>query len=239
MVYLIDETRDGFLTGFFAAWGDEEAVLAPIGTQLPLGQEAVEVKADHQRAARALARFRELDGGCVRELDRLLRCGDEGRIFIAFRYFRLIAKRGGPVRGMLARPEVLAAENALRRVAHELDRMKGFVRFQECASGALYAPLSPDNDIVDILARHFQKRLSEYPFVLHDVSRKKAAVWDGEHLFLAPLERAEVMLSADEEGWQKLWKQYFAAVNIPARERLTQQRGYLPVRYRKFMTEFH
>lgn len=61
----------------------------------------------------------------------------------------------------------------------------------------------------------------------------------GEHLFLAPLARAEVTLSADEEGWQRLWKQYYAAVNIPSRERLRQQRGYLPVRYRAFMTEFH
>ena len=116
--------------------------------------------------------------------------------------------------------------------------MKGFVRFSESASGALYAPLSPDNDIVDILARHFSKRLPEYPFVLHDVKRQKAAVWDGAHLFLAPLKQAEVMLSADEEGWQKLWKTYFSAVNIPSRERIKQQNGYLPKRYRKFMTEF-
>ena len=156
----------------------------------------------------------------------------------AFRYLLLIAKRGGPVRGMLSHPDVLKAEQALRRVSHEIDRMKGFVRFRESASGALYAPLSPDNDIVDLLARHFSKRLPEYPFVLHDVRRKKAAVWDGEHLFLAPLQQAEVMLSADEEGWQKLWKTYFSAVNIPSRERIRQQNGYLPKRYRKFMTEF-
>ena len=237
MIYLTDGTRDGFLTAFLAAWGDEEALLLP-EDERPLGP-CVEVTPDPQKANRALCRFQELDGGCVRELDRLLRCGDEGHLMTAYRYFRLIAKRGGPVRGMLAHPDVLKAEQAMRRVAHEIDRMKGFVRFSESASGALYAPLSPDHDIADILARHFAKRLPEYPFVLHDVKRKKAAVWDGEHLFLAPLARAEVTLSADEEGWQQLWKQYYAAINIPSRERLRQQRGYLPVRYRAFMTEFH
>ena len=235
MIYLTDGTRDGFLTAFLAAWGDEEALLLPKDAR-PLGP-CVEVVPDPQKAQRALCRFQELDGGCVREMDRLLRCGDEG-IQTAFRYLLLIAKRGGPVRGMLSHPDVLKAEQALRRVAHEIDRMKGFVRFRESASGALYAPLSPDNDIVDILARHFSKRLPEYPFVLHDVRRKKAAVWDGAHLFLAPLQKAEVMLSADEEGWQKLWKTYFSAVNIPSRERIRQQNGYLPERYRKFMTEF-
>lgn len=236
MIYLTDGTRDGFLTAFLAAWGDEEAVLLP-KNERPLGP-CVEVVPDPKRAQKALCRFRELDGGCMRELGRLLRCGDEGHLQTAFRYLLLIAKRGGPVRGMLSHPDVLKAEQALRRVAHEIDRMKGFVRFSESASGALYAPLSPDNDIVDILARHFQKRLPEYHFVLHDVKRKKAAVWDGEHLFLAPLVQAEVMLSADEDGWQTLWKTYYSAVNIPSRERLRQQRGYLPVRYRKFMTEF-
>ena len=236
MIYLTEETRDGVLTALLAAWGDEEAVLLP-KDERPLGP-CVEVVPDPQKAQKALCRFQELDGGCVREIDRLLRCGDEGHMQAAFRYLLLIAKRGGPVRGMLSHPDVLKAEQALRRVAHEIDRMKGFVRFRESASGALYAPLSPDNDIVDLLARHFAKRLPEYPFVLHDVKRKKAAVWDGEHLFLAPLQQAEVMLSADEEGWQKLWKTYFTAVNIPSRERIRQQNGYLPKRYRKFMTEF-
>ena len=236
MIYLTEETRDGFLTALLAAWGDEEAVLLP-KDERPLGP-CVEVVPDPQKAQKALCRFQELDGGCVREIDRLLRCGDEGHMQTAFRYLLLIAKRGGPVRGMLSHPDVLKAEQAIRRVSHEIDRMKGFVRFSESASGALYAPLSPDNDIVDILARHFAKRLPEYPFVLHDVRRKKAAVWDGAHLFLAPLQQAEVMLSADEEGWQKLWKTYFSAVNIPSRERIRQQNGYLPKRYRKFMTEF-
>ena len=221
MIYLTEETRDGVLTALLAAWGDEEALLLP-KDERPLGP-CVEVVPDPQKAKRALCRFQELDGGCVREIDRLLRCGDEGHMQTAFRYLLLIAKRGGPVRGMLSHPDVLKAEQALRR---------------ESASGALYAPLSPDNDIVDILARHFSKRLPEYPFVLHDVKRQKAAVWDGAHLFLAPLKQAEVMLSADEEGWQKLWKTYFSAVNIPSRERIKQQNGYLPKRYRKFMTEF-
>ena len=29
MIYLADGTRDGFLTAFLAAWGDEEALLLP------------------------------------------------------------------------------------------------------------------------------------------------------------------------------------------------------------------
>ena len=76
-----------------------------------------------------------------------------------------------------------------------------------------------------------------FPFVLHDVTRKKATVYDGKNLFNAYLPCADVLLSADEQGWQSLWKRYYAAVNIPSRERLKQMRGYMPVRYWKFLPE--
>ena len=79
--------------------------------------------------------------------------------------------------------------------------------------------------------------MPRFPFVIHDVRRKKAAVYDGENVFLAPLEHAEVALTADETAWQNLWKKYYKSVNIPSRERLKQMRGYMPVRYWKFMPE--
>ena len=174
----------------------------------------------------------------MEDLDYLLRSGMDGHEQVAFRYFKLLAEKKAPVRDMLAEEEVLLASECIRKVTYEIHRMHGFVRFLESASGALYAPLSPDNDVVDLLVPHFRARLPEFPFVLHDVKRKKAAVYDGKNTFLAPLERAEVMLSADEQAWQALWQRYYRSVNIPQRERLKQMKGYMPVRYWKFMPEF-
>ena len=71
------------------------------------------------------------------------------------------------------------------------------------------------------------------------MKRKKAAVYDGEHSFTAPLQKAEILLSADEQDWRALWKNYYESVNIPSRERLKQMRGYMPVRYWKFLSEFN
>ena len=56
-------------------------------------------------------------------------------------------------------------------------------------------------------------------------------------IFLAPLDEAQVLISSDEQAWQALWKDYYAAVNIPSRERLKQMKGYLPTRYWKFLPE--
>jgi len=239
MIYFIDGSKDAFFTAFLRAYYDENAFLSSSQCQLSLGQESIFVKADPTLARRVEKRFMQLDRKSMKDLDYFLRSGDARREQIAFRYFLLLAKNGRPVRSMLSHPDVLAAEECIRKISHEIERMHGFLRFMESASGALYAPISPDNDIVDLLLPHFRDRLQSYPFVIHDVKRQKAAIYDGAHTFFAPLSRAEIVLSADECAWQALWRRYYREVNIPSRERLTQMRRCLPVRYWKFMTEFH
>lgn len=238
MIYFTDGTQECFLTAFLLAYNDGEAYITSTQKQMILGQESVFVVTDAARAERARARLLSFDKSCMHDLGLLLRSGD-GCEQTAFRYLRFLAEQKRPVKEMLAEDAVLEAEERLRRVGYEIHRMHGFVRFMESESGALYAPISPDNDIVDLLVPHFRGRLTGYPFVLHDVRRKKAAVYDGKNTFLAPLEKTEVVLSADEESWRQLWRQYYKSVNIPSRERLKQMRGYMPVRYWKFMPEFH
>lgn len=238
MIYFTDGTKEAFLTAFLLAYNDEDAYISSFQKQLILGQESVFVKADLSRAEKAKRRLLEFDGDCMTDLDLLLRSGESTREQIAFGYLKFLSKQKRPVRAMLAESTVIAATECIRRVTFELHRLHGFVRFIESASGALYAPLAPDNDIIDMLIPHFRTRLPEYPFVLHDVPRKKAAIYDGKNTFTAPLESAEIALSADENDWQALWRRYYRSVNIPSRERLKQMRGYMPVRYWKYMPEF-
>ncbi len=237
MVYFYDGTKEAFLTAFLIAYPDEEAVLCSGEKQLALGQKTVFVCADRERARRAEMRLREIDKDCLAELDLLLRSGQEGRDAVAFEYLRLIAARGRPMRKMYAEDAVSAAEECVRRVQFEVERCHGFLRFLECACGALYAPFSPVNDICDLLVPYFRTRLGQFPFVIHDIKRAKAAVFDGEHVFLAPLQSAELALRADEAAWLELWKKYCKSVRLPPHEQLERMRGYMPVRYWRVMPE--
>ena len=238
MIYLTDGTREGFLTAFTKAYKDAGARLAFDAFQLPLGEDAVTVQTDTELSEKVKARLLSFDRRCMHDLDFILRSGEADNIQTAFDYFKLLAEKKRPVREMLHEEAVRRADECIRRVGLEIHRMHGFLRFMETESGALYGAFSPDNDIADLLVPHFRARLSCFPFVIHDVKRKKAAVWDGASLFTAPLDRAEVLISADEYAWQNLWKRYYESVNIPSRERLKQMHGYLPVRYMKFMNEF-
>lgn len=237
MIYFFDGSKEAFLTAFLEAFPDADAYLTCTQKQLSIGQESVFVQSDEVRAAKAERRLLQLDKNSLSDLSLLLRSGQTEHEQIAYRYLKKIATEGRPVRKMLADDDVVAAVECMNRVRWEIHRLHGFIRFMESASGALYAPFSPDNDVCDLLVPHFRARLPQFPFVLHDVSRKKAAIYDGKNAFVAPLERAEVVLSADEQGWQALWKRYYASVNIPSRERLKQMRGYMPVRYWRFLPE--
>lgn len=237
MIYFTDGTKESFLTAFLLSYRDEDAYITSSQKQLLLGQETVFVKADRSRAERAERRLLEFDGECMNDLAILLRSGNPAREQIALRYLKFLTLKKMPVRSMLAETCIIEAMECMRQVTFEIHRLHGFVRFIESESGALYAPLGPDNDIVDLLVPHFRARFPEYPFLLHDVPRKKAAVYDGANSFMAPLDRAEIVLSANETQWQALWKNYYKSVNIPSRERLKQMRGYMPVRYWKFCPE--
>ncbi len=238
MLYRYDGTKCGFLTAFCRAFQDKAARLSSGSVQLALGETCEDVTADAALAERAEKRFLSFDGGCIRELERMLHSGAPDKDEVIFNYFRMIATKKRPVREMLAEDAVRKAEDCILRIRVEIDHMKGFLRFMETKSGAMYALCSPDNDIIDLLLRHFRARMPHFPFLIHDVSRAKAAIWDGAHCYFAPLGRAEIELSDDECAWQTLWRDYYKSVNIPSRERLKQMRGYLPVRYMKFMNEF-
>ena len=237
MVYIFDGSEKGFYTAFLSAYHDEYALLSSRQIQLPLGTMPKFVKTDERKAEKARARVGQIDSRALEEIKLLLRSGEEDGEQTAFLYLREIAKAQKPMRGQLQNESVFEAMQKIKRIRHEIHRFHGFIRFMETASGTLYAPFSPDHDICDLLVPHFRARLPKFSFVIHDVKRNKAAVYDGVHCFVAPLKEASVVISASEEGWQALFKKYYQAVNIPSRERLKQMRGYMPVRYQKFMLE--
>ena len=196
MIYFYDGTKEAFLTALVLSFRDSDPFLTSGNKQLVLGQETAFVRTDQDKAKKVEERLLSFDKDCMHDLDTILRSGDVGKDNVALAYFRLLAEKKCPVRMMLGEDAVLAADECIHRVGFEIHRFHGFVRFLGTASGALYAPISPDNDICDLLVPHFRARMPKIPFVIHDVKRKKAAVYDGENTFLAPLDEAEVVLAA-------------------------------------------
>lgn len=236
--YSVDGSEICFYTAVFDAYKNKDCIItSERDLQLGFDCDVVEVVPDEDKAKRVKNKLFALDKNAQEDVTLLLKSCEPLKENVAFDYIKLIIERGGAVRGMQAHPTVIEMSAIRARVTGEAHKLKGFLRFMENAAGVLYAPYSPDNDITDILAVHFAARFSNQRFVIHDIKRKIAAMYDGDEIVLTSVGDAEIYLSEYERYFEDLWKQYYKSVNIQSRPHEKQMRGYMPVRYWKFLPE--
>jgi probable DNA metabolism protein len=236
--YLVDGSESCFFTAVFDAYNNTDCIITMAdNVQLGFDSDVVDVSADEEKAERVRKKLQQIDVAALREIRLMLRSADALKEQVGFEYIKLIMKNKAPVRDRLAIPTVMEMSEICGRVTKEIDRIKGFLRFMENSQGVLYAPYSPDNDITDLIAPHFAERLKNQRFVIHDIKRKVAAMYDGQNLVMFEADNAEIYLSKYEKTFENLWKQYYKSVNIADRPHEKQMKGYMPVRYWKFLPE--
>lgn len=131
-----------------------------------------------------------------------------------------------------------------REVNNEIMRLKEFVRFQELENGVLFSRIGPKNDILTFLIPHFEDRLPNENFVIYDEVRNFSAVHPAYKKFILVrgTEYDNNILrgfSKEEESYAELFKLFCKSISIKERENKNLQRQMLPLRFRKYMTEFN
>ena len=155
-----------------------------------------------------------------------------------YRYLRLGWKVGSSVDRHLCENEVWTVHEAGRKVAGESHKMLGLIRFRELQGGIFYAPIGPDHNIVSLIAQHFAHRLSDQVWMIHDVKRDIAAVYNKTDWTIAAIRQKKALpLHGEELEFQKLWKQYFQSIAIDSRHNPRLQRQYMPSRYWRYLVE--
>ena len=237
-IYRTDGSERGFLTAVFDAYPDKDAYLtsAPF-FQAELFDGVRLVETDEEKAKRVVKKLFALSRKGAREVLSVLRTPNEEREQTAFLYAKKLVAYGEGARTYLADDAVRRALDESGKVWAEVHRLKGFLRFRETENGVLYAPCSPDNDVVDLLTPHFRARLNGLAFVIHDVKRWIAVLCDGKERQIVRAQKAEIVLSQKEEAFSLLWKRYYQTVNIESRKNLKQQKNYMPVRYWSMLVE--
>lgn len=151
-------------------------------------------------------------------------------------------KRGGRILEDLKDPYIRRVFELDRAVGNEIHFHIEFIRFQELASGVLYAQISPKNHILTFLMPHFTDRFPLENFVIHDMSRNLFAMHPagGEYVLVSGQEDPDIKMafSEGEEKYSELFTEFFHTIAIKERTNSELQRGMLPIRYRKYMTEF-
>lgn len=134
-----------------------------------------------------------------------------------------------------------------RRVGNETHGHVEFLRFRELRSGLLYAQIAPQNDVLAFIVPHFADRLPLENFIIHDKGRNLFAVHPARQdwYLYSGTEETELLIgeaaedfSEGEEKYSELFTAFFHTIEIKQRKNYELQRNMLPLKYRKYMTEF-
>lgn len=164
---------------------------------------------------------------------------------LLWEYIRLGMTVGVAMTARLADEPVCTVNRIARHVAHEAHKYKGFVRFREVMAGDgeqtfLYAAIEPEAEVLPLIAPHFRERISDRPWMIHDLGRGQAVLGNGGRWQLVNevTAIAEPTVTAAEQQFTALWQGYFATMVIPERHNPRLQQQHVPLRYRKHLPEF-
>lgn len=128
----------------------------------------------------------------------------------------------------------------MKKVSGEAHKLKGFLRFKELKNHVLYGVINPTNNVIEILAYHFQKRLKNEYWMIKDENRKIYAIYDKTKVTFMNEEEIvalNLVFDDDEKEMEELWKTFFKTVAIKDRENKKCQQNFMPKKYWKNIIE--
>lgn len=136
---------------------------------------------------------------------------------------------------------VLSIQRIVQKVNFEVQRMNGFLRFSRVGSELYYASMEPDHNILCLIAPHFVERFASQQFIIYDLRRESAAMYNKQECVFTKLSSDDVKFlenKNDDMLYQTLWKDYFKSTTIEERRNVSLQKRLMPVRYWKHLTEY-
>lgn len=238
-----DSTFEGFLSVVHAVYYEkiEPISVSPEGfEQLSLNEPPHFIATDENAAARVFRAIREkISEESAEYIFYAFLARDEDRFMPILRYIRLGFKISHMVDSHLHEDFVRRVQKLAKQVGREAHLLYGFCRFVETAQGVFYCPVTPKNDVLILLAQHFSRRMMNQPWVIHDKSRNKAAIYDGKSFLITAVPRdVNITLAEHETETRELWVTFFKTLAIKERENPKLQRQLMPLYFRKNMTEF-
>lgn len=105
-------------------------------------------------------------------------------------------------------------------------------------TGALAAVIEPKHNVLPLMSSHFCNRYPEECFIIFDKTNKQALVYQPHRVSLVELDSLELPPAEEGEALcRRLWKGYYDAVAIKARENPRCRMTHMPKRFWGNLTE--
>ncbi len=250
-VYLCEDTPEGIFTAIYNIYEDKHNL--PNTRLLTeweplLFAEYITVNTDEEKAAKVIRTIRRQFG--EEDLHHIFMALSSPSLEKAEAVYRTIAYglanrvKENHLFDHMADRYVLQTYQLGRNAGRECQHLKGFLRFRELQNGVMFAPIGPKNHLLPELMEHFSDRFPLENFMILDEGRQIFGVHKAkESWFLMSGERVMEQLkmtdvSAAEEYYSGLFQHFCKTIAIEERKNLELQRNMLPIRFRRFMTEF-
>lgn len=248
-IFLCESSFDGILSGVFDIYASK-LPLALCRLELKDEYELVlfssyrEVETESWKAERVARKVRE----CMSEeaylyLYRASLHRSAERAEAIFRFIQLGLVYGKTVLRKLQEPAVYEIFQMDRFVGREAHFHLEVARFERLKNGVYYCKIGPENQVLELIADHFSDRFPDMDWIIYDENHRSAAIHkaDGGWLMYRGVTEQEIQKLAEfqeSDIYMDLWNVFFHAIAIEERKNERCQRTMLPLRYRKYMTEF-
>ena len=182
IVYFYDGTFEGLLTsiydGFYSP-APPNIISIKYEYEVDLLSEIVNIETDiikHKKVQNSIVT--KIDPLCLKKLYYVFLSNKEDKGMLCFNYLKLAFKLGPDVRNYLHNDLVKSVENINKRVSFECHRFTGLVRFSYINDKFLYSSIEPDNNILEFISPHFQRRFPSEYWIIHDIKRGLASIYN-------------------------------------------------------------
>lgn len=240
--YIYDGSFEGLLTCVYEAYYRHEnphEILPKEASQLNMLDKNIYIESSNEKYTRVSSSIIEkISSKALDHIYYAYLSEVEGSGKMILEYIKLGFKVGSSINNTLTDDRVLNIHKLSRRVGGEQHRILGLLRFKYLGEDIYYAQIEPDCNILSLIAPHFSRRMKDQKWIIHDLKRNMAAVYDLNAWILTDLSLDKLPpINHEEEFYQVLWKQYFKSISISGRENLRLQMQHMPKKYWKHLIE--
>lgn len=242
-ILIYDDSFEGLLTSIYDAFYSKHEIdgiygLSQYNAPLLLG-EIKNIETDLNKFEKVRnSIINKIDLLCLQKIYMVYLSNVEDKGMVIFKYLKIAFKYKKNIHAFLHIDIVRQIDEIKKRVSFEAHKFKGFVRFKSIDNNFLYCSIEPDNNILELIGDHFMKRFSNEYWIIHDISRNKAIIYDNNTYEIIELLQDDCKKLLDhKDEYSSLWKCYFKFTTIEERKNLRLQRQMMPKRYWKHIFE--
>ena len=213
-----------------------------------LFSEYIDIKTDYDKAAKVTKTICDKMGFEVYEtLLYASTCEDSDKADAIYKtiYEGLRLKNGFKILHLWSNDYVTKVLELYRKARNEFGRWREFLEFRELNNGILYSKVGPVCNIISLLAPHFENRLPNENFMIHDDIRDLFLVHEARHkCVLVPgdsfMSDRKILESFSDNDLLmcELFNEFTHTIAIKERVNHKLQQQLMPLRIQKYKVEF-